>query len=374
MSTIVMDKKEELVMRLVHYFITKENYTPIVVNGVKNEVWLENIDGPYKIIRINSNYIHNIEQYNYDIYKTKSIVSQIKKKTLSFKVNTLNIFLDLNNNVNIKEVKNISSVNITNLKDVNKSNIIKEAFPNIGSNLLNDEKGIDLIINVTNDINEKTAKTNLKYEQTFKPKPIICTYIIMAICILIYLATSTNSYLLQMLANNVNLVKAGEYYRIITAAFVHANLIHLVCNMYSLYIIGKQVETYLGRFKFTVIYLISAILGSLMSITFNPGYSVGASGAIFGLMGSLVYFGYHYRLYLSSVIRSQIIPLIVINLAIGFMSSGIDNYAHIGGLIGGYLSTMALGASDKATTKEKINGWIVLILLMIFLISFTLYK
>ena len=95
MSQIVMDNKEKIVMRLVHYLITQENYTPIVVNGVKNEVWLENNEGPYKIVRINSNYIHNKEQYRFDIFKINNIAKQIKKKTLSLKVNVLNIFLDL---------------------------------------------------------------------------------------------------------------------------------------------------------------------------------------------------------------------------------------------------------------------------------------
>ena len=63
MSSISMDKKDEIVMKLVHFLVTKENYTPIVVNGVRNEVWLENVEGPYKIIRINSNYIHNKEDF-----------------------------------------------------------------------------------------------------------------------------------------------------------------------------------------------------------------------------------------------------------------------------------------------------------------------
>ena len=59
---VLMNKKDEMIMRLVHYFITEENYSPIVVNGVKDEIWLQNQDGPYKIIRINANYIHNKEQ------------------------------------------------------------------------------------------------------------------------------------------------------------------------------------------------------------------------------------------------------------------------------------------------------------------------
>ena len=69
MSEVVINKKDEVVMKLVHYFVTKENYTPIVVTGAKDEIWLENQDGPYRIIRINSNYIHNDEQFDFDLFK-----------------------------------------------------------------------------------------------------------------------------------------------------------------------------------------------------------------------------------------------------------------------------------------------------------------
>ena len=64
MDSVVVQKKDDIVMRLIHYFITEKNYTPIVVRGVKDEVWLENDEGPYRIIRINSNYIHNEEQFD----------------------------------------------------------------------------------------------------------------------------------------------------------------------------------------------------------------------------------------------------------------------------------------------------------------------
>ena len=101
MTQVVMDKKEEIVMKLTHFLITKENYTPIVVNGTKNEVWLENQEGPYKIIRINSNYIHNNEQYKFDLFKIRNITAQVKKKTLSFKMNVLNIFLDINDDIKL---------------------------------------------------------------------------------------------------------------------------------------------------------------------------------------------------------------------------------------------------------------------------------
>ena len=83
-------------------------------------------------------------------------------------------------------------------------------------------------------------------------------------------------------------------------------------------------------------------------------------------MGSLVYFGYHYRVYLGNVIKSQIIPLIAVNLLFGFLSTGIDNFAHIGGLIGGAVITIALGVKDKSTTFEKINGWIITAIFLAF--------
>ena len=371
---VVVDKKEDIVMRLVHYFITEENYQPIIVNGVKNEVWLENMDGPYRIIRINSNYIHNNEQVAADLYKTKSVIKQIKKKTLSFKVNTLNIFLDLNTGVKMIEEKDMDSIKVKNVGDIKKNHYITDAFPNIKDNLLNDTKGIDLIINVTNDINEKTAKENKKYEQTFAPKKIVVTYVLMAINILIYLLSYLYPNMIYLFGANRDLFIGGDYYRLFSAMFMHANIMHLIFNMYALYIIGNQIETFLGKTKYLAIYLFSGIVGCLMSMVFSNYLSVGASGAIFGLMGALVYFGYHYRLYLNTVIKSQIIPLIVFNLALGFMVPGIDNLAHIGGLIGGYLSSMAVGVSDKATVQERVNGWVVLILLILFLTAFMFIK
>ena len=93
---------------------------------------------------------------------------------------------------------------------------------------------------------------------------------------------------------------------------------HLAFNNYALYIIGPQLESFYGKIKFLIIYLFSAIISTLLSMLFFGGVSAGASGSIFGLLGALLYFGYHYRIYLGTVIKSQIIPLILINLLIGF--------------------------------------------------------
>ena len=377
MSNVLIRKSDQVMMSLVHYFVTKENYAPINVQGVKDEIWLENLNGPYRIIRISCNSIINEEQFEFDIFKMKHIMRQIKKKTMSFKINALNICLDLSKKVDEGNIKNIETIRVEDIKDIFNSEIVK-SFPSIKNELLETDDGLELIINVTNDINEKTEKENEKFNDVFSPKIIIFTNIISLICILMYVIVGVygNNFfnfdanvLAKFGANNILLVKNGEIYRLLTCAFLHVGLIHLVVNMYSLRVIGPSVEGLIGKGKFVFIYLISAISASLMSLVFVDSniVSVGASGAIFGLMGALLYFGYHYRLYLNDAIKTQIIPVILFNLIIGFMMPGIDNGAHIGGLIGGYLATMAIGIKNKSEKKDMINGWIVLILYLAFL-------
>ncbi len=374
MSTVLINKKDEIVMKLVHYFITKENYSPIVVAGAKDEIWLENENGPYRIIRINSNYIHNNEQFDFDLYKTRSIVKQIKKKTFSFKVSTMNILLDVNDQVSLTEEKDILPLKIEKIEDLTRNKVVKKTFPKIREEIFNAKDGMDLIINVTKDINKKTAKENEKYDEIFKPKNVIVTPVLIGVNILMFVLM----YIFGVGSEDVNtllsfgamygpLVRNGEVYRLITAAFLHVGIIHLVFNMYALNVIGTQIEKLLGKTKYLLIYLISAISGSLLSMIFTDSVAAGASGAIFGLLGGLLYFGYHYRMYLGSVLKNQIIPLIVLNLLLGFILSGVDNSAHIGGLIGGILSAMALGIPNKETRLEKINGIIVLIIYLAFL-------
>lgn len=379
MASIIIRKNEQIMMSLVHYFVTKENYSPINVQGVKDEIWLENLDGPYRVIRINCNNIINEEQYKFDLFKVQHIIRQIKKKTLSLKMNALNICLSLDKKVEPHIFNNIETININTLNDFKKNKELNAIFPGIGNDLIDTKDGLDLILNVTHDINEKTYKDNKLFEKVFSPKKIIMTKLIILICLIMYIITSSFSTdifnidintLIYFGGNNYLLVRSGEIWRIISAAFLHVSIIHLIVNMYSLAIIGTQVETFIGRFKFLFIYLVSDICGNLLSLVFtqNNIISVGASGAIFGLMGALLYFGYHYRLYLSNAIKNQIIPVIILNLILGFMVSGVDNAAHIGGLIGGYLAAMAIGIENKSKARDKTNGWIVLCLLILFLL------
>lgn len=372
MQEITFGKTDELVMKLLHFFITEEGYTPIILHGAQNEIWLENLENEYKIIRIVSNYIHNDEQFKYDLFKTNHILKKIKRKTFSFGLPTISIFVNLGDNVHNMEklsFKNISCIELNDMDDLNKSTFLKEIFPKITKENNFKEEGAELFMKLTVDINKKSEAEAKKNEEIFKTKKPIITYALLFINTILFLAAHIDINIINkfVLVSSHNM--GNEYYRIITSMFLHYSLIHFTFNMYALYIIGTQLESFLGKYKYLFVYMISGISGSLLSMAFlQDSASLGASGAIFGLLGSLVYFGYHYRVYLGTVIKSQIIPLILLNLLLGFTISGIDNSAHIGGLIGGVLATIAVGVKYKSTNYEKINGFIVLMIYIAFLL------
>lgn len=373
-SDIVFDNKNILTMKLLHYFITEKNYNPIILQGVDNEIWLENLNEECEVIRIVSNYIHNDEQFNFDVFKTKRIIKKIKKKTFSLRMNVMSIFLDLGDNVKM-EINNdprLLAINVHDVEDINKSDIINKIFPDLSDKMVYDEDGIELFTKITSDINKHNREDAEKIENVFRNKGTYLTFFFIALNIIFYLVpvlfNQYESIILSFCVHGPS-IRAGQYYRLLTGIFLHSDIIHLFCNCYSLYIVGSQIENFLGRVKFLIIYLFSGIAGSLLSMTFGGiNYSVGASGAIFGLLGSLLYFGYYYRVYLGNVMRSQIIPVILANLVIGFLIPNVDNFAHIGGLIGGCMITMALGVKDKSSTFEKVNGYIITGIYLVFII------
>lgn len=378
MEEVRIEKNDELVMKLLYFFITKHGYSPIVLHGAKNEIWLENLDENYQIIRIVSNYIHNEEQLNFDLFRTGKIIQKIKRKTMSLHLSTLSLFVNLGDNVNIEPYthhNHVDCAEINTVKDLTKYDFIMNEFPNIIKSTKFKEKGMELFVKITKDISDKNEKDSMKAEEVFKKKTPYVTYGIIGINILLFFATylfgngsEDSMTLLRFGANYGPLIRMGEYYRLITSAFLHAGIFHLLLNCYTLYIVGSQIESFIGKAKYVLVYLFSALTGSLLSIIFNDSIGIGASGAIFGLFGSLLYFGYHYRVYLGTVIRSQIIPLILLNLLFGFLLNGIDNAAHIGGLVGGMLMTMAAGIKYKSSRLEKINGVIISTLYFVFLI------
>lgn len=376
MNTEMINERDLITMKLLYYFITVKNYNPIIVQGAKNEIWLENLEEEIKIVRIVNNYIHNNEQMEFDIFKTKRLVNKIKKKTFSFKMKVLSIFTDLGENVNFNKInldeKIYNYINVKEENDLLNNGIIKTNFSDLKNNMEFNEEGFGLFLKITNEINKKNKCEAVKNEELFEPKKVFITYILIIILVLIYLygvLTGKSDYLINKYAVYGPYIRNyHEYYRLITGGFLHSGIFHLLSNCYALYIIGKQIESFYGKKKFLIIYLFSLLCGSILSISMSSYASIGASGAIFGLMGSLLYFGYYYRVYIGSTWKTNIIPVIALNLIIGFIVPGIDYFGHIGGLIGGILISMALGVKYKENKRDRINGIILSAIFMIFLV------
>src|SRR5204863_83694 len=134
-------------------------------------------------------------------------------------------------------------------------------------------------------------------------------------------------------------VANGDWWRLITSAFLHANLIHIGFNMYFLWFVGSAVEQALGRGRFLLVYFISGLAGSAGALLVDPlQFTVGASGAIFGIMGAALILE-RQRNY---VLGGQAFALIAINLILSFAIANISYGGHIGGLIGGAVRTLVL--------------------------------
>lgn len=378
MEQVIINDKEIVVMNLVHYFVTEKNYNPVVVHGINDEIWLENMDSEYKLVRIVSRYIHNNEQLDFNRFRSNQIVKKLKMKTLSFKMKTLSIYTDLGDNVsdidNNKE--NNCEVFIKNIKDIGDNPLILKVFPDIIEKTHHDEKGLELLFKITDDINGTNERKNKKMEKIFSTKKPIITWILIGLCIIMFFISGMgyDTYkLVQFGANFSRLVKNGEIYRLVSYMFLHAGIMHILLNMYSLYIVGTKVEDFFGKWKYLLIYFISGISGGLLSIGLSQDtISVGASGAIFGLFGALIYFGYSYRGYIGSMIRSQIIPIVVYNLLIGFFIPGIDMWGHVGGLIGGILTANVLGTIENK--DYKISNIVLLVIYFAFLVYLGIYS
>ncbi|HUK96005.1 MAG TPA: rhomboid family intramembrane serine protease [Gaiellaceae bacterium] len=175
----------------------------------------------------------------------------------------------------------------------------------------------------------------------------IVTKALIALNVLVYLITafqgsgidSPGGTLFNKWALFGPLVAKGDWWRLITSTFLHANILHIALNMYFLWFVGSAVEYTLGRGRFLMIYLVSGLAGSAGALVVDPTQvTVGASGAIFGILGAALVLE-RQRIY---VLGGQALALIVISLVFSFVFSGISYGGHIGGLIGGVLCTLVL--------------------------------
>jgi len=177
----------------------------------------------------------------------------------------------------------------------------------------------------------------------FIPHAQFVTSVILLINIALYIATMLNGNLLAAGDKSRFDIHQGQWWRLVTAGFFHGGLLHILMNSWVLFDVGAQVEQVYGASRMLVIYFVSTITGFYLSYLMTPNPSVGASAAIMGLIGAMIALSVHHRNALTTAIRGQYIRWVIYILLIGFIISGIDNYAHIGGLAGGFVVAYLAG-------------------------------
>lgn len=174
------------------------------------------------------------------------------------------------------------------------------------------------------------------------------TYAIIGITVFFYILQLATQALLQVdvpvafFIKANDLIREGQLWRLLTPALIHGSLAHIGFNMYALFSFGTSLERYFGRGRFITLYLLGAFAGNVMSFLFSDAYSLGASTAIFGLIGAEAVFLYRNRKLLAGQFRGAIgnvLFIIAINLFLVGSLPGIDNWGHIGGLLGGLMFT-----------------------------------
>ena len=169
------------------------------------------------------------------------------------------------------------------------------------------------------------------------------TYTLMGVTIVIFLLQMATEALLgydlpAILGMKINeLIAQGQVWRLITPVFLHGSVVHIGFNMYALFVMGPSLERAYGHGRFSLLYFLSAYAGNVFSFLFLPAPSLGASTAIFGLIGAELVLLYRNKEYIVNArgMLNQTIVIAVINFAIGFSSGMIDNWGHLGGLLGG---------------------------------------
>jgi len=210
------------------------------------------------------------------------------------------------------------------------------------------------------------------------------TYSIMAACIAVYVAMSVSSgtFVAPTVANVLRwggtgpgIILKGEWWRLVTAVFVHIGIIHIASNMYVFWGLGMMAERLLGRLNFLAVYLLTGIAGNVLSLLLKPNIvGAGASGAIFGLAGILISVLQFGRLSVPperlAPLKKEVVKLALYNLVIGAVIPAINNIAHLGGLIYGLLLGVLFAWSSRlegdGRPKVQRIGLVVATLLLAF--------
>ena len=381
-------REDYLFWNIVNELMGTKNYRLITMTNDQNEIWLENDhNSQYPLVRLMRYDLNWANTLKNDLNRTAVNGENIRKKLFKKPVSVLNVYITQFKPVDDfefidKEIKN------------NKTSITSMLLDSLS---LSEELGrmeqkvsipLEHLANIPEEVEEEQVTALKKQalaaavqkrqedQQVFsngKPfftKLFLIAQIIVFILMEVIGSSESTRTLVEFGAKYNPLILNGEWWRFITPIFVHIGFLHLLMNSISLYFIGSEVEKIYGSTRFFIIYIFSGFAGVLGSFIFTTSLSAGASGAIFGCFGALLYFGLLHRKLFFRTMGVNIIVLILINLSFGFTMPGIDNAGHIGGLIGGFTAAAAVGLPKKMRPLYNALAAIVILVSSAWLLNY----
>ncbi|GAV61172.1 Rhomboid domain-containing protein [Cephalotus follicularis] len=244
----------------------------------------------------------------------------------------------------LPKLKHVWCEKVLQWKETNFVHLANDGFASSCSSCMAFFNGGDSSISSSSSSSNSSNDLETSGTKSFGKRPF--TNALLAINVLIYVAQIASQGKLLLWGAKINsLIDRGQFWRLVTSSFLHANIGHLMVNCYSLNSVGPSMENICGPKRYLAVYFTSAIASSAVSYWFSKSPAVGASGAIFGLVGSSAVFVMRHRHLINGGKEDlrQIAQVVFINMVLGMLSKRIDNWGHLGGLIGGAATSWLLG-------------------------------
>ncbi|MBS4194684.1 rhomboid family intramembrane serine protease [Lederbergia citri] len=369
-----MGRETFLFWRLAYFLMYECGYRLMNMNDAQNGMWLENRKNKHatfiRILRADLVWSNPVIR---DQQKAAIQAEKLRKHYFRRSLNILNIYVSTYPPIDSEHMtpeKTLSaSIGKTNVSTIilsreNYQSSIKRISETLHTHidfLLKEEYEDAEIFTLRQGVLKRAASIDGEEEQKLfdftKPR---LTYFFMVFQVVVFLimegngGTTNAETLIKYGAKFNPLILNGEWWRFFTPIFIHIGIFHLAMNTFALYYLGTTVEKMFGHIRFFWIYLFSGFMGTLASFVFSPSLSAGASGAIFGCFGALLYLGFAYPQVFFRTMGMNVIGVIVFNLIFGFTVTGIDNAGHIGGLVGGFLATGAVHFPKKRNKMTQV--------------------
>ncbi|OLS34095.1 rhomboid family intramembrane serine protease [Alkalihalophilus pseudofirmus] len=351
-------KQDLYFWQLVHHYVTERGFRLLYEKN--KEVWLEDENSkPKRIIRIARRDFDWQNQLRKDVTETVKRAELLRKQLKQKKIAGENIYISMYPPVDSwddltrpfylgkKQQTMMKMVLIPSgleeKRSVTSGELSKDLIPAFP--IYEDIDMAEVVIGrLKREVRQHTKKKEEEERSFFLYGKPIATYVLLIMIAVMFYIIEQNGgsthvlTLIEFGAKYNPAILDGEWWRFFSSMFLHIGFIHLFMNSLALFYLGGAVERMYGTSRFVLIYFIAGLIGSISSFAFNEQVAAGASGAIFGLFGALLYFGTAQPKLFFRTMGMNVLVILGINLVFGFVMPMIDNGAHIGGLVGGFLA------------------------------------